>query len=56
MPAGFAAAEATVVSAITTRLETSSDRPARSANAITGTNPAHDTKFCSSNTSVARDH
>ncbi|GAA5034879.1 hypothetical protein GCM10023317_87790 [Actinopolymorpha pittospori] len=56
LPAGLAAAEATVVSVIATRSPTSSDRPARSANAITGTNPAHDTRFCSSNTGVARDH
>ena len=32
------------------------DRPVCSASAITGTRPAHDTKFSSSNNGVARDH
>jgi hypothetical protein len=55
LPAGFTAAEATLVSVIATLAATSSDRPARSASAITGTRPAHDTRLSSSNTGVARD-
>jgi hypothetical protein len=43
LPAGFAPAEATRAAVIATLPEISSDRPARSASAITGTNPAHDT-------------
>ncbi|GAA5038479.1 hypothetical protein GCM10023317_93690 [Actinopolymorpha pittospori] len=46
---GFTAADLTVVVVIATCSSTSSDEPARSANAITGTSPAHDTRFCSSN-------
>lgn len=34
---------------------TSRDNPARSASAITGTRPAHDTRFSSSNRASARD-
>jgi len=57
-PAGFTPAEATlVVSAqIATLSPTSFESPARSASAITGTSPAHDTRFSSSNMNVARDH
>jgi hypothetical protein len=55
LPAGFAAAEATLVVVIATLLEISSDRPACSASAITGTRPAHDTRFSSSNSGVVRD-
>ena len=56
LPAGFAPAEATLVEPTATLPETSSERPARSANAITGTRPAHDTRFSSSKIGTARDH
>jgi hypothetical protein len=56
LPAGFTPAEATLVVLIATLPATSPDRPARSASAITGTKPAHDTRFSSSKTGVARDH
>jgi hypothetical protein len=55
-PAGFTPAEATAVAVNDTRSLINSDRPARSASAITGTSPAHDTRFSSSKTGVARDH
>ncbi len=55
-PAGFTAADFTLVCLIATRPATSSDSPARSASAITGTSPAHDTKLVSSNNGVTRDH
>ena len=55
-PAGFTPAEATFDTLNLTRCPISSDSPARSARAITGTRPAHDTKCSSSNTGVARDH
>lgn len=53
LPAGFTAADLTLVVPIATLAETSSDRPARSANAITGTSPAHDTRLSSSKVGVA---
>ena len=53
-PAGFAPAEATFTVLKQTRCPISSDKPARSANAITGTNPAHDTRASSSNRGTAR--
>jgi hypothetical protein len=56
LPAGFSAADLTLVVLIATLPEISSDRPARSASAITGTKPANDTRFSSSNNGVARDH
>jgi hypothetical protein len=55
LPAGFTAADLTFVSLNTTLAEINSDRPARSAKPITGTNPAHDTKLSSSKIGVARD-
>ena len=55
-PAGFTPAEATLQDLNLTRCPISSDNPARSANPITGTRPAHDTRCSSSNTGVARDH
>ena len=55
LPAGFAPAEATTVSLIATLSVTSSDSPACSARAITGTSPAHDTRFSSSNRRAVRD-
>jgi hypothetical protein len=54
-PAGFAPAEATLAALIATLAEISSDSPARSASAITGTRPANDTRFSSSNSGVACD-
>jgi hypothetical protein len=59
LPAGFTAAEATRVEfrrSNVTRWSINSDNPACSASAITGTRPAHDTRFSSSNTAVLRDH
>ncbi len=56
LPAGFTAADFTLVVEIATRSAISSDRPACSASAITATRPAHDTRFSSSNKGVARDH
>jgi hypothetical protein len=56
LPTGFTPADLTLVSRIATLSEISSDRPARSANTITGTRPAYDTRFASSNNGVARDH
>ena len=44
-PAGFTPAEATRVVPSSTRSAISSDSPACSANAITGTSPAHDTRL-----------
>src|SRR2546430_5631797 len=55
-PVGFAPVDGTGSPVIFTLSATNSDRPARSANAITGTNPAHDTRFSSSNRTAARDH
>jgi len=55
LPAGFTAADFTRVVVIATLAEINSDRPARSANAITGTSPAHDTRASSSNFGVAFD-
>jgi hypothetical protein len=55
LPAGFTPADFTLVALITTLLEISPDRPARSASAITGINPAHDTRFSSSNSGCSRD-
>jgi hypothetical protein len=55
LPAGFTAADFTLLCFIATLLAINSDRPARSASAITGTSPATDTRFPSSKTGVARD-
>jgi hypothetical protein len=55
LPAGFTPADLTRVALTATLLEISSDKPARSASAITGTRPAHDTRFSSSNCGCARD-
>ena len=55
-PAGFTPAEATLDVLNLTRSAISSGRPARSANPITGTRPAHDTRCSSSKTGAARDH
>ena len=57
-PTGFAPADLTFVASesIWTCSPISSDRPARSANAITGASPANDTRLASSNTAAARDH
>lgn len=52
--AGFTPVDFTRVAPITTLLEISSDNPACSASAITGTNPEHDTRFSSSNENWAR--
>jgi hypothetical protein len=54
-PARFTPADFTVVAVTATLFEISSDRPACSASAITGTNPAYDTRFSSSNSGCARD-
>jgi hypothetical protein len=56
LPARFTAADLTLVVLIATLPEINSDRSARSASAITGTKPANDTRFSSSNNGVARDH
>ena len=56
LPAGFTAAERTLVVVIATRSVINADNPACSASASTGTRPAHDTRFSSSNIGVARDH
>src|SRR6266508_4720038 len=55
LPAGFTPADLTLVAWTATLLEISSDRPACSASAITGTNPAYDTRLSSSNKGCARD-
>src|ERR1035437_7525324 len=55
-PAGFPPAEATLVDRNRTRSPISSDKPARSASAITGTRPANDTRLPSSKIGVARAH
>ena len=55
-PAGFTPAEPTLVFPIRTRSAINSVSPACSANAITGTRPAHDTKRSSSNNGVALAH
>ena len=52
-PAGFAPAERTLVVRNVTLLATSPDKPACSAKSSTGTSPAHDTRFSSSNTATA---
>jgi hypothetical protein len=52
--AGFDPADLTLVTLIDTLPAINSDNPARSVNAITGTNPAHDTRFSSSNSGCAR--
>jgi hypothetical protein len=54
LPAGLDAADLTLVAPIATRSSINSDNPARSASAITGTRPANDTKFTSSNSGTAR--
>src|SRR3954454_21684531 len=58
LPAGFVPAEATrgATEARVTFWATSSESPACSANAITGTRPASDTRLSSSNKAVALDH
>jgi hypothetical protein len=53
LPAGFTPAEATRVRPSRTRPSTSSESPAWSASAITGTRPADDTRCSSSNSGVA---
>jgi len=55
LPAGFTPADLTRDCLIATLAEISSDSPARSARTSTGTRPANDTKFSSSNIGVARD-
>jgi hypothetical protein len=55
-PTGFTPAEATRVEATDTPSATSSESPARSASAITGTRPAEDTSRSSSNSGLALDH
>ena len=58
-PAGFTPAEATRIGdseSSPTRSATSAESPACSANAITGTSPAHDTNRSSSNSGVALAH
>ncbi len=55
LPAGLAPAEGTVVAVNATLPATSSDRPACSARAITGTRPAHDTRLSSSNRGASWD-
>jgi hypothetical protein len=54
-PAGFTPADLTLDPVNRTRSAINSDSPARSANPISGTRPAHDTRFSSSKTGVARD-
>jgi hypothetical protein len=59
LPAGFTAAEATRVEpkqSNVTRSAINPDSPVCSASSITGTRPAHDTRFSSSNNGVLRDH
>jgi hypothetical protein len=56
LPAGFAPVDGIGAFVISTFSPTNSDRPARSAKAITGTSPAHDTRFSSSKHTAARDH
>ncbi len=55
LPAGLAVADRSRDPRNLTLLEISSDSPARSANAITGTSPACDTRLASSNRASARD-
>ena len=55
-PTGFTPAERTRQEVIETFSPISCDSPACSASASTGTSPAHDTRFSSSKTGVARDH
>ena len=50
LPAGFTAPEATRVDGRSTCSAINRERPVCSANSSTGTNPADDTRFCSSNT------
>ena len=54
-PAGFTPAEATLDVRILTLSSINADKPARSASPISGARPAHDTRFSSSKTGVARD-
>ena len=54
-PAGFTPADLTLDPVNRTRCSISSDNPACSANPISGAKPAHDTRFFSSKTGVARD-
>ena len=54
-PAGFTPADVTLDVLNATRSPISSDRPARSANPITGASPANDTSDSSSKIGVARD-
>jgi hypothetical protein len=56
LPAGFTPADLTRAArgSIWTRSAINSDSPARSARPITATRPAHDTRFSSSKTGVAR--
>src|SRR6266508_1842599 len=56
LPAGFTPADLTFVACNTTRSSISSDKPARSANPITGASPANDTRRSSSKIGMARDH
>jgi hypothetical protein len=56
LPAGFTPADFTREDLIATLSRINADSPARSANAITGTSPAHDTRLASSNVTLARDH
>ena len=55
LPAGFTPSEPTLVWPSRTLSRSNSDRPVCSANASTGTSPAQDTKFGSSNKAMARD-
>ena len=56
LPGVSSSAETTRVAPSSTRSATSSDSPACSAKAITGTKPASDTRCSSSNSGVAVDH
>jgi hypothetical protein len=53
LPAGFTPADSILVVLNATFAAINSDSPACSANAIHGTNPAHDTKRSSSNIGIA---
>src|SRR6478735_8065755 len=55
LPGRVCPADATLDVLNRTRCPINSDSPARSANTISGTRPAHDTRFSSSKTGVARD-
>lgn len=56
LPAGLVPVEAIGGAVIFTCSVTRSDSPACSASAITGTSPAHDTRFSSSNRTTGPDH